>query len=177
MRNYLLAVGGMLACTACVAAPPPEPVISQVTMNAGADNSDCRDYAVTATLNGTEQQVAGRACRQQDGSWRITEGPPAQPPGTPPSTNRSPTDSTQATTPGIGGLRSVSAWVPSCSLTGTITSITSVTFRTPRYVDSTVASAMTASPAGALASMEGSKADGPAECAAAGASQPSTKPD
>jgi hypothetical protein len=78
MRDYLLAAAGVLACTACAAAPPPEPVISQVTVKAGADNPDCRDYKVTATLDGAEQQIVGRACRQQDGSWKITEGPPAQ---------------------------------------------------------------------------------------------------
>jgi hypothetical protein len=79
MRIYLLAAGAMLACTACMAAQATEPDVSQVTENVAADNPDCRDYKATATVDGTEQQIVGRACRQQDGTWKITEGPPARP--------------------------------------------------------------------------------------------------
>jgi hypothetical protein len=79
MGRYLVAAAGILACTGCAAAPPTEPVVSQVTTSVAPDYPDCRNYKATATIDGTERQIVGRACLQNDGSWRITEGPPAQP--------------------------------------------------------------------------------------------------
>src|SRR5260370_30422914 len=78
-RGHLLAAIGLFACTGCVAQPPLEPVVSQATVNAVPGQPDCREYTATVTLEGGPQQVVGHACRQPDGSWKITEGPPAQP--------------------------------------------------------------------------------------------------
>lgn len=33
-------------------------------------NRYCREYRTTATINGKQQQVFGKACRQPDGSWK-----------------------------------------------------------------------------------------------------------
>ena len=37
-----------------------------------ASGSPCREYQQTVTINGKTEQAYGRACRQADGSWKIT---------------------------------------------------------------------------------------------------------
>jgi len=37
-----------------------------------ASGSPCREYQQTVTIDGKTEQAYGRACRQQDGSWKIT---------------------------------------------------------------------------------------------------------
>lgn len=79
MREVIVTFCGVLACAGCVAAPMPEPVISQITSRVAADDPRCQQYTARATINGLEQDIAGRACQQPDGSWRVAEGPPEQP--------------------------------------------------------------------------------------------------
>ena len=35
------------------------------------DNSPCRDYETTVTIDGRTETAVGRACRQSDGTWRV----------------------------------------------------------------------------------------------------------
>ena len=37
-----------------------------------ASGGPCREYQQTVTIDGKTEQAYGRACRQQDGSWKIT---------------------------------------------------------------------------------------------------------
>lgn len=41
---------------------------------------DCREFTMPVTVGGQEQQAVGQACRQPDGSWRITQDTPGLPP-------------------------------------------------------------------------------------------------
>jgi len=81
MRQLIPLAGVVLACSGCVQAPlrPAEPVISQVTERVAADDPNCQEYTAQATVDGQQQEIVGRACRQADGSWRIAEGPPGEP--------------------------------------------------------------------------------------------------
>ncbi len=36
-----------------------------------SQGTPCREFTMTASIGGKEEQVYGTACRQQDGSWRI----------------------------------------------------------------------------------------------------------
>lgn len=51
------------------ATPPPEP--------AGA--AQCREFTVSVTVGGQPVQAVGEACRQPDGSWRISQQTPGLP--------------------------------------------------------------------------------------------------
>ena len=55
------------------------PTLSQITSGAVAGNVNCQAYSTLATFNGRTVPVAGQACRQSDGSWRIAEGTPWNP--------------------------------------------------------------------------------------------------
>jgi hypothetical protein len=68
-----------LGCAGCAQPYPPEPVYSQVISMPAANDANCREYSAQATVAGRQQQIAGRACRQSDGTWRIAEGVPGQP--------------------------------------------------------------------------------------------------
>ena len=37
-----------------------------------ASGGPCREYQQTVTIDGKTEQAYGRACRQSDGSWKIT---------------------------------------------------------------------------------------------------------
>jgi outer membrane protein OmpA-like peptidoglycan-associated protein len=37
----------------------------------GGNAGDCQDFASAVTIDGRQQQVSGRACRQADGSWKV----------------------------------------------------------------------------------------------------------
>ena len=91
MRYENLLVLVLVGCVGCAApyAPNPvvaqgppipgEPVLSQVSATPMAGNPDCRDYTALATIDGKQQKIVGKACRQSDGSWAIAEGPPTNP--------------------------------------------------------------------------------------------------
>ena len=70
MRSVILAVGGTLVCSGCVAQPPPMPVFSEVNTRVVAADPSCQDYTARASISGAQQEIAGRACQQPDGSWR-----------------------------------------------------------------------------------------------------------
>ena len=38
-----------------------------------ADGTDCRVFSGQAEIDGTMQQIVGRACRQSDGTWQIVQ--------------------------------------------------------------------------------------------------------
>jgi uncharacterized membrane protein YgcG len=41
---------------------------------------NCRAFTAAVMIGGQPQQAVGQACQQPDGSWRITESAPGQPP-------------------------------------------------------------------------------------------------
>jgi surface antigen len=41
---------------------------------------NCREFTATVMIGGQPQQAVGQACRQPDGSWRITQDAPGLPP-------------------------------------------------------------------------------------------------
>lgn len=80
MRSALVAATALaLASSGCVESPPPPVVITPLSDTVAADDPNCREYTAIATIEGEQQQIVGRACRQPDGSWRIVEGTPEQP--------------------------------------------------------------------------------------------------
>jgi hypothetical protein len=78
MRGTILVTGMALACSGCVTAEPDGPVISQITTTASPNDPACRDYTAQAVIEGQTRPIVGRACLQQDGTWKIVEGPPGQ---------------------------------------------------------------------------------------------------
>lgn len=71
--------------TALETAPPNQPLPWQNQQNGHygtvvpgqyyqtADGQYCREFEQTITIGGQAQQGYGKACRQQDGSWKIVE--------------------------------------------------------------------------------------------------------
>ena len=78
MRNLLFATGLGLCCAACTL--PPEPAISSVTTTVPPDAPNCQDYTAQVTVDGSTQPIAGRACKQDDGTWQIVESVPGASP-------------------------------------------------------------------------------------------------
>jgi hypothetical protein len=79
MRYLLPAIALASLCAGCVQPPPPAPppeMVSELAASVpGGANPNCREYQATGTVNGQQQPVIGRACRQPDGTWRLaTEG-------------------------------------------------------------------------------------------------------
>jgi hypothetical protein len=66
-----LSASGCAYQPAPVAAPTVAPLVSTVAPIGG---EGCREYQGTAEIGGAEQPVYGTACRQPDGTWRITNG-------------------------------------------------------------------------------------------------------
>src|SRR5579864_2250626 len=74
MRYLLPAVALASLCVGCVQPPPPAPppgMVSELAASVPAANQNCREYQATGTVNGQQQPVIGRACRQPDGTWRL----------------------------------------------------------------------------------------------------------
>jgi len=78
-----------LACAACQPLPDaslagPTAEQSQPTPTAGTQpptaQPSCTSYTVPVTVGGQPQQAVVEACRQADGSWRITQTTPGLPP-------------------------------------------------------------------------------------------------
>jgi hypothetical protein len=78
MRPIMLLAGVILTCAACVPYTPAEPVFSQIATQPDPADPNCREYSAQVIIEGREQAVVGRACRQTDGSWRVVEGSPDQ---------------------------------------------------------------------------------------------------
>jgi hypothetical protein len=76
-----LGVSGCVDRSAPVMVPPATPLVSTVAPIGG---EDCREYQGNAEIGGASQPVYGTACRQPDGTWRITNGVSGS--GTAPST-------------------------------------------------------------------------------------------
>jgi hypothetical protein len=79
MRDFIPVMAVALICSSCVSARPPPPLFSQVTGQVDPNSPNCRDYSAQATVDGKQQEIVGRACQQNDGSWSIAEGPAGQP--------------------------------------------------------------------------------------------------
>lgn len=43
------------------------------TPTSKSDDEECRDFESTVIIDGREEQATGRACRQEDGTWKIVE--------------------------------------------------------------------------------------------------------
>ncbi|MGU7780066.1 hypothetical protein [Burkholderia sp. PU8-34] len=69
MRN-LLRFGMGFVCAGFSAA-----VFAQMYDNLPADSTNCRAVVGQAEIDGTEQQIVGRACLQSDGTWQIVQSP------------------------------------------------------------------------------------------------------
>jgi hypothetical protein len=69
----------------CVSQAPPsgtDPAPGQTQTAQGAPQGglqNCRDFTVPVTVGGQKQQAVGQACRQPDGSWRVTQNTPGLP--------------------------------------------------------------------------------------------------
>ena len=70
MRHLAFLV--VLAACAVVAAP--------AAAQAPTGASECREFTTQARIGGEMRPLVGRACRQRDGSWRMTEATIAPPP-------------------------------------------------------------------------------------------------
>jgi len=79
MRRIIVAAGIALGCAGCALPQPVEPEISQVSTSVAPDDPNCIVYSTQAAVGQTERAIIGRACRQTDGSWKVTEGSPGQP--------------------------------------------------------------------------------------------------
>jgi hypothetical protein len=80
-RLMLAGLVGILTCSG-QAQPPSSspatttgPMMSQFTAMPVAGLPQCREYSVTANIEGKPQPLKGEACRQPDGSWHIAEQP------------------------------------------------------------------------------------------------------
>jgi hypothetical protein len=80
VRQLIPVLSYILVCSGCVAAPEPQPMVTSVTSDIAPDDPNCRDYRAQAAGDDQPQEIVGRACRQPDGSWRVSEGPPSAPP-------------------------------------------------------------------------------------------------
>jgi hypothetical protein len=80
MRQFVPVLSFILICSGCVAAPEPQPMVSAVNSDVAPDDPNCREYRAQATVDGQAQEIVGRACRQSDGSWKVSEGPTGAPP-------------------------------------------------------------------------------------------------
>jgi hypothetical protein len=76
MLRTIVIAGSVLGCAGCALPQPVEPEISQVSALVAPDDPNCIVYSTQAAVGQTEQAIIGRACRQADGSWKVTEGSP-----------------------------------------------------------------------------------------------------
>ncbi|MBV8092678.1 MAG: hypothetical protein JOY71_29235 [Acetobacteraceae bacterium] len=76
----LLVLGlGTLTLGGCAQPLPPEPVISALDYRPDPKDPNCWNYNAQAIVEGRPQPIVGHACRQPDGTWRITEGTQEKP--------------------------------------------------------------------------------------------------
>lgn len=69
--NQLLRFGTLLACLGFAV-----PALAQTSddLPVPADSTNCRAVVGQADIDGTTQQIVGRACLQSDGTWQIVQG-------------------------------------------------------------------------------------------------------
>jgi len=53
--------------------PTPEQAPGAEELPFALDTTYCREYSRSAVINGRRVEVYGKACRQEDGTWRIIE--------------------------------------------------------------------------------------------------------
>ncbi|MBY4697231.1 hypothetical protein K6W21_24470 [Burkholderia latens] len=64
----LFRFGMGLVCVGCSMS-----VLAQTYDDSTDDGATCRAVVMQAEIDGAEQQVVGRACRQSDGTWRMVQ--------------------------------------------------------------------------------------------------------
>ncbi|MFM0278035.1 hypothetical protein P0D75_08440 [Paraburkholderia sediminicola] len=70
--DNLLRVGTLLVCLG-FAAPVPAQTYDESPVP--VDSTNCRAVVGQAEIDGTMQQIVGRACLQSDGTWQIVQSP------------------------------------------------------------------------------------------------------
>jgi hypothetical protein len=72
IMDKLVRFGTLLACLGFSG-----PALTQTYDNflVPADSANCRAIAGRAEIDGTMQQIVGRACLQPDGTWQILQSP------------------------------------------------------------------------------------------------------
>jgi hypothetical protein len=83
----VLTVGAALACAGCVVSPPPQAYAPPPPAYAPPPQAyaqpapqNCREYNAQINVGGQPQPAYGWACQQPDGSWKISQEVPGQPP-------------------------------------------------------------------------------------------------
>ena len=51
-----------------------QPTRTYVEKGQGGQSQPCREYTTTALIDGKAEKVVGRACRGEDGSWKVVNG-------------------------------------------------------------------------------------------------------
>lgn len=78
-RKFIVA--SALLCSACIVPPPPPPAAAySPPQEAYAPPPNCREYNAQIMVGGQPQPAYGWACQQPDGSWKISQDVPGQPP-------------------------------------------------------------------------------------------------
>ncbi len=72
IMDNLLRVGTLLVCLG-FAAPVPAQTYDESPVP--VDSTNCRAVVGQAEIDGTMQQIVGRACLQSDGTWQIVQSP------------------------------------------------------------------------------------------------------
>jgi hypothetical protein len=78
----MLVLAGCAAQTEQTAPSTAYPAPAQTQMAQGSPESEsqnCRDFTAQVMVGGQPQQTVGRACRQPDGSWQVTQNMPGVP--------------------------------------------------------------------------------------------------
>ncbi|WP_431825326.1 hypothetical protein [Burkholderia sp. F1] len=70
--DNLLRFGALLACVGLAAPALAQPYDESPVL---ADGTNCRAVVGQAEIDGTMQQIVGRACLQSDGTWQIVQSP------------------------------------------------------------------------------------------------------
>jgi surface antigen len=69
-----------LACVATLIKPGSSAAaIEPAQYQPNQPNADCREFTMPVVINGRQEQATGRACRQPDGSWQVTQQAPGAP--------------------------------------------------------------------------------------------------
>ena len=66
----LFRAGIGIVCLGCSAA-----VFAQTYDDLADDTANCRAVVARANIDGTDQQIVGRACLQDDGTWQFVQSP------------------------------------------------------------------------------------------------------
>jgi hypothetical protein len=72
--SLLLPLAGAPAMLAgCTVVQPPPPMVAVSSAAPTGGNQYCREYTITAIVDGKPQETVGTACQEPDGRWRIMD--------------------------------------------------------------------------------------------------------